>query len=308
MSHGADLGMSGFKLLCVVMVLMGLVASAMPERARACSCSLLHLTWSSPVEGAQDVPTDVAPALLGAFGEIEFERADGAPVAFIRTDANDTALFCDTNSELVPERPLLPDTAYVVRVHAERTVEGQPSAIELHFTTGASASTERELPAPQLDLDLFRAETMVNSCSHIAGGCLRTAPQEQLELAFFEGNTLLARRIMFDAQTPILARVPDCIEGRTRDIAGRRSPATRLCGTQLSFRVVPSSVEFYAACEPGAPEPPQEPLDDADQHARAGWEDAGCSAAGGRGPTSIDASWLPGLTLLLLVRRRRSVA
>lgn len=300
----------------VMLALAGLGAAALSGRARACSCSLTGLGWSSPAQGANDVPIDVVPILRGNFAEVEFESADGAVVAFTRTDAADSATTCVFTAELVPEHPLQATTAYVIRLQ-QRWWPGEVT--ELHFTTGKAASVKRELPAPELELSLIRTARPANTCQHIARGCVRTTAQEQVELAFFKGDELLARRIMADGEaTPELGRVPDCIEARIRDVAGRRSAPTRLCGEQLAFRLVsPDPAEFYAPCENGVialPEGAEQDPQDAGEPDAAAQSDPpgdapadsayGCSASAVGGGALTDAIWFAGLALPLIVRRR----
>ena len=115
-----------------VLVLACVAVNWSPGDAHACSCWHLAFIWSSPEDGAQGVPLDVVPALRGGIEDLEFQRADGTPVNFARTDAADAPLSCVLNSELVPEQALEANTTYVIRA---RKALDPKQWIELRFTT-----------------------------------------------------------------------------------------------------------------------------------------------------------------------------
>lgn len=229
-------------------ILPAAAAAMTPGHARACSCATPHVSWSSPADDAVDVPTDVVPILRGSFDAFEFERDDGTPVDFRERAGTEDNLTCLRNVELSPSEPLEPDTKYVIRAKGAAS----ESDVELHFTTGAGPSEERELSPPELELELIENDEEVRSCEDMARGCVRLTSDDVVELLFLRGTAELARKFVTGPDLiPALAVAPDCVEARVRDSAGRRSEPTRRCGNELKIHHVRADAYWVAECEDG---------------------------------------------------------
>jgi hypothetical protein len=282
----------------------GLAALA-PARAHACSCAPEPILSSRPVDGATAVPIDIAPLIVGPFDPdtVTFEREDGTPVAFELRVGKAEDLCSGSNGELVPSAALEPDTVYVIR--AERFDE-EMLASTVRIRTGQELVPELPLQAPRVEASFIRGNPILDSCGGEVRGCLALAGAEHFELTVKQAEQELVRTFVSGSAAQIYSLLvePDCIEVRARDLAGRRSAATILCGDELHVRDGRRSdfTDEGLRCQDGVIGDP-EPADAG--HARTEVElspgRAGCAVA--RRPGDAPAAALLWPLLALLLRR-----
>ena len=205
-------------------LVLALGAILFESKADACSCNLTGEVYDSvPVDGAQNVPTDVVPWLL-AGGEATLYDADGNVVPTSAVVGN-APLGCRMNVELLPSSELEPNAQYTLRVDSEDSSEDQlPGSVS--FTTGEGA-TEEDTPAkPLLRTAFFDASLLGDTCEQPPyQGCLVTNHEGLLDVrthhASGEEGYVVGK--LETVENLLVGFVDEevCVEVSARDIAGR---------------------------------------------------------------------------------------
>jgi hypothetical protein len=225
-------------------VLAALVLGLLMNTATAHACRCRPMVSVVPADGAENVPLDIAPIVRGQFFDpaaIRFRDEDGGDVPFTVSRQGAGLESCSgVVVELFPSEPLAPNTRYVIRV-VQR--QGSEPGDAFHFTTG-DTKVDATLVPPTLTATLV-TDGLRDSCSSGLGGCLDVGDVEA-EVTFLDQfGELLGWTLTRGASTievgPPAATV--CVEARARDAAGRRSAATRVCGSELGLR--PPGPETY---------------------------------------------------------------
>lgn len=285
-----------------------LLAALAPTTAQACKCAVGTISeeLSYPRADASEVPIDVAPVVrirgyLGTQATVKLQAQDGHEVAF-ELRKSPVQVECSSLLELVPESPLAADTHYTI------TVENEGMETDLSFTTGSTRVPERPLEVPNATVSYLDLGNRRSSCSDPVVACLGAGESELEFIAIKAGRQI---GWWLERGTRLIDRareLPDCVEIRARDEAGRRSEPQRLCGKQLNSRVLRESdlEKEHPRCEQGrfgddVPDPALTESQEDSGVANNG-ED-GCSTSGtraGGGP------WAALALLLGLARRRNS--
>jgi hypothetical protein len=287
------------------LVLVSVAAAAAPTRTQACSCVAGAINGSQPAAGERDVALDFAPLISGYYDptSVVLERSDGTAVPFQLRLANEGHL-CGRNAELLPSEPFEADTGYRLRASQGDEV----SVIE--FTTGQRFVEEVALDPPVASGVLFpRDPTFAqSSCGRDPQTCVRFEGSRPLEIvASVQGREvewLLTQWhspwhdegfVLLDTQPGV---IPDCVEVRIRDEAGRRSPPTVLCGDALtSIDDEPDGSVCKEVRQDGRAEAPFSAMAEAPS--------LGCSAVGGQAASGRGGVLVVLSALLLLVMRRQ---
>lgn len=296
-------------------------AAGLP-RASACTCGGAPIDRSDPEDGDQDVPVNAALLVMGAFpvDSLTLEDEDGQPVEFT-LHAGPTPSCAGTSADLVPERPLRPDTTYVLEV--QPLIPGFEEPRSVSFTTGAASLPDLAPERPTV------SASVVLDVPPDGFSCGQGTVRVFVDVPDWEGVEVIARRedrvllhwMLLAAEGSFkLEEAPDCLEFRRRAPTGRRSTPVVLCGDELVERS-PSGVEGLS--DAGGMTPRRHELDASAEGMTspdaAPWpttssaasltpsQGNGCSA----GPDAPAKPWLA-LPLLValagLALRRRSVA
>ncbi len=143
-------------------------------------------------------------------------------------------------TELVPAEPLLPNTRYTIvapaaveqqREQGDVVVQGSPS---ITFTTGNSTLAPNEAAAPETKFVALDAEELTNSCVYSPiQACLWTDAKGLYEVRLMNGVQEVQRYLSPAASvTSFELGAPDtvdCVEIRTRDLAGQLSQPAKHC-------------------------------------------------------------------------------
>jgi uncharacterized protein (TIGR03382 family) len=212
-----------------------------PPQAWACSCNTSGIAEASIEEGAQEVPVDVAPFIVGNFDDasITWLSEAGGAVAFT-LGLHRTPGACPARlGELVPDAPLEPDTSYVIR--AQSAVDPALPGDEVRFRTGRAAVPLAELRRPDVTATFVVGEGDQGDCWGPVKGCLFIEQDgvfevielglrgEQMSRSFVRGGVDISLGV------PAVT-APHCLEVRARDAAGRTSEPATLCGDDLPVR------------------------------------------------------------------------
>ena len=228
-----------------------------PTPADACSCAPNAIWQSTPGDGATDVPIDIAPVIQGYFEgkTLSLTSEAGTDIAFELTVGGETGACTGHSGELKLEAPLEPNTRYVLRAVSEVS-DGE--ATEISFTTGSTRVPEVALTAPAFRATFLTGTPFYDSCSSGVHGCIGIDEVDtQVELTFRHASGLPGIRLVGEDTQVSLGQVPECLEARTRDAAGRRSAATILCGKELNQREATEAdfQDFSLACDDGVIHP-----------------------------------------------------
>lgn len=288
-------------------LLVSAAAASAPTPTSACSCIAAAINWSQPAAGERDVPLDFAPLIAGLYDpdSLVLERSDGTAVSFQLRLAKEAHL-CGRLAELLLSQPLEPDTDYRLR----GSMGDEESVIE--FTTG-----QRSVEAIPLDPPIASAVVMpfppnvvtMFDCGQAPRACVAFEDDRDLEIiasvAGQEVDWVLTQYLSAshdEGYVPITAGpnvIPDCVEVRVRDEAGRRSAPSVFCGKAL---IPIDEIGDDSACQAIA-ESSGDPLS-----ATADTPSVGCSAAGGqtaRGRLGVPAVLFALLLLVTRAKRRR---
>jgi hypothetical protein len=154
-----------------------------------------------------------------------------------------------SSGEIVPAADLEPDTSYVIRAASD---EQESSAVR--FSTGSDRAPVRTLTPPRVVASFIEGNPLPDSCAAGTYGCIDVQNAEHFELILRRDGVEVVRWL---AAGPIVADAlelpPECLEARARDVTGRRSEASVLCGDELPVRPARlSDFEDYAPrCEHG---------------------------------------------------------
>jgi len=253
----------------VVAILM-----APPSPVHACTCAPNAIWESTPGDGDTDVPIDIAPVIQGYFEgkTVSLASEAGINVVFELTVGGATGACTGRNGELKLEAPLEPNMRYLLRAVSE-IPNGETA--EISFTTGSTRVPEVELAAPALRATFLKGSKLYDGCSSEVQGCIGVDDEDtQIELAFRMSSGVTGIRLVGEDTQVTFDSVPECVEARTRDAAGRRSAATILCGKELNPREATDEDfrDFALACDDGVIHPSEPPKDAGAQTSDAGLE------------------------------------
>lgn len=320
----------------------GLLAS-WSGRAEACTCLPDGFARMDPEPEATDVARNHAVVVIGFFDPktLELTAADGTAVPFELEAGPSSGCAGTMYGELIPKGDgFAANSTYRVRA---RPTYPESARHEFTFTTGDWSWAER-LDYPPLEAKV----SLLTNYPESGVSCATGSVMSCATLNYFKDVELIARkdgeillRWVLQANDPnfLFKAVPDCIEFRRREPNGTRSTPLEICGDALNVsRFAESEVgdrDFFCrnglvgAGSRALPRAPDvagrdagdladggEAGDAADGGAAdlgdgraAGHEAWGCSAAHGRrGPSAGAGLWFALASLLLVVRRRRSVA
>ncbi len=298
------------QLLTFLPAIMAGLLAAQPGVARACSCGSSAIYLATPSDGTTDVPIDIAPVIHGQFqdGAITVTREGGDSVAFeLRTEAG--LGHCGGRiGELTFKAALEPNTRYVLRADGSESLDF--ARTEIAFTTGSDRVPDAALSTPALRATFLQGNPTGDSCASEVQGCIGIDDDgTQIELTFVR-NEGAQRVALLEVDTQITVDfVPDCVEARTRDAAGRRSAPTVLCGKELHAREA-TEADYQGgelACDDGAIRQtgaPSEAGAPADEAAKAG-SNSTC-AIDARPASGSFLALLSTLAVAFAARRRRS--
>lgn len=224
----------------------------LPASAHACSCGPTPIWASFPVNDTIDVPLNSALIIRGYFdpATLTLKNDDGVSVPFAVTHGPGAGACEGETGELIPNAPLEPNTHYVLHAELEPGFGNETS--EVSFTTGTATIPNDPLATPTLHATFVRGNTVGNSCLAEVQGCIGVGDASSVEITLRKGDAVLVRTIQSrtagndsgvgdlvienDAIITSSNEVPDCIELRARDAAGRRSAPVTLCNDELTVR------------------------------------------------------------------------
>jgi hypothetical protein len=234
-------------------------ALLLPAPAAACSYGAVLVEASYPSRGAADVPTNAVlfvygsaltqelplPRVGGAIltRELQLQRADGEIIP-IEVRAAEPSGF-----DLIPLRELDPLQQYALRMLSPPPDYNE---VVLDFTTGSGpAAVPEVLSAPAVDLTVLRYGA--GTCGIQSGLCLETSSAPATTIEVRVGTEVLPdgagapfpRYRIYGGEL----RESDCVEVRGRDVRGRRSAPTTLCGTEISRVELKPGFDVVYTCD-----------------------------------------------------------
>jgi hypothetical protein len=288
------------------------VLSASPEAHANCSLAPTSIVWSSPAEGAVDVPIDADLLLV--------TESVYLPIAQITLVGEGTERALEAASAL-PNHfdlgELAADGAYTVMI--KQGPEQGTKSVELHFTTGhrRAPSAEGEVLLRSVSLDIPSESPAPELCSAVlyADTCYDTGLPGLYAFDVDANPSPVGAESLWMMELTIRDRKPGA------DYGLEFKPWPAACGVPIAFSADPFQFEYriYNIGEGGIvrtsnvllgePDPegelPPEPPPPARIAASEG-HDRGCNLSPRRAPSSPVPAWLgvsSALALALLLRR-----
>jgi hypothetical protein len=238
-----------------VAALVAAIGALPRSSAHACSVTPNDPTFDgAPASGETDVPTNVVPVFW--YFPIYEETADGVPGKFtIETSAGEPVTATARKAgqqwfEIVPAKPLQPNTAYRIRGSWKRLNDGPTFQTQLEFTTGAGPRTGAvKVPVAKLQ-NLDWKPSRIDSCApQTQSTCVALQDAGLFEVTYVdsfnqlkeEWTTLTKTSYFATALTPALAGGTNfrCVRLRTRAVDGAFSDPIMHCGTDAPVFHVP---------------------------------------------------------------------
>ena len=224
--------------------------------AHACSCASPRIVSSVPEDGQTEVPTNTVLWINGPWDGTFTLTAEDGPQA--KLDVREVGVHTSACGgklwELIPTRPLAPNTAYTLQV----TLEEDPVGVdEIRFTTGPSPLEEGPAALTKAELTLA-VSTHTSSCGDDLKLCIRTDAEADAMVLVTPAKPEHAFRVGYfwgaEGQMTVYDRT-DCYVLRTRTRIGTVGDSIEVCNVPaVSTDASPYDLDcddVFAAAERG---------------------------------------------------------